>query len=668
MDLTNSLLEDIVMEYDNIRPQIYFKSSTIALARALQDLVITDERDYLVIANFQHEKYFRQQQQRFHKMASKSQQIYVLGVPEDRSSFAVNNLGYETIPLAPTDTLARERYLVIIGQQYSACLVVQEKPSLNNVREETSIANQEEVVEGLWTFDRDITYAAADWLLGRICHYRSELSQKTQQARRLFQLQRNRCDRALTRLPSVDLDIFTQRLVTYLQAGQYKLVKAYKAIAAAQKKESSLGKIAAAQRSSLDPETILNITVREIGQLFPNCRCILYRLEPKAEAVSIEYEFVPESMTSLMGEKWSVANSPLFIAAQAQESTLVFDRVSENSYLNGNPVLKEQINRGGIHSWLIVSIRYRGKLLGMLELHYGIKDDFKWKPEDSALIQAVATTAGAALTQAVAYNNLLELNTQLEAVERIQNNLIAIVGHELRTPLSTILVCLESLASEPDMPPEFKDTMLETALADTERLRQLIQNFLTLSKLEAGKAYRNLETLTIDYALSLALARLNNTAQTTAIPKVKVELPADLPSVFADVDGLAEVFSKLLDNACKFTPSDGEVTITAKIFNCDRFQKTETESNLPMLEIVVIDTGRGIEPELLETIFDRFAQSESYLRRTVSGVGLGLVICRQIVEGLGGRIWAKSEGKNKGSQFHFTLPIESKTKSAIAFA
>ena len=662
MELTNSLLKDLVTEYDNIRLQIYFKSSIIALTRALQDLVITDKQQYLAIANFQHEKYFRYSQHRFGQMAIKSRHVYILGVPEAKSSFAVNNLGYETIPLVHTDTLAGERYLVIIGQQYSACLVVREKPSLNNVPEETSIANQEEVFEGFWTFDRDLTYVAADWLLGRINYYRPELSQKTQQARKLFILQRNRRNNKLPSVTSVDLDIFTQRLVTYLQAGQYKLVKAYKAIAAAQKKESSIGKIAAAQRSSLDPEAILSTTVREIGQLFPNCRCILYRLDPEAEEVPIEYEFVPESMTSLIGEKWSVVNSPLFIVAQAQESTLVFERVAENPYLKGNPVLKEQIIRGGIHSWLIVSIRYQGKLMGMLELHYGIKDDFKWKPEDCAMLQAVATTAGAALTQAIAYNNLLELNTQLEAVERIQNNLIAIVGHELRTPLSTILVCLESLASEPDMPTEFKDTMLETALADTERLRQLIQNFLTLSKLEAGKAYRNLETLTIDYALGLALARINNTID-IVIPQIKVELPPNLPPVFADVDGLAEVFNKLLDNACKFTPDDGEVVITAKIFDSDESQ--EQTFDLPMLEIIVIDTGRGIEPELLETIFDRFAQSESYLRRTVSGVGLGLVICRQIIEGLGGQIWAKSEGKNKGSQFHFTLPLESKT--AIAY-
>jgi signal transduction histidine kinase/DICT domain-containing protein len=645
MNLTNSLLKDLVTEYQNLRPQIYFKSSMIALARALQDLVLTDQQQYLVIANFQQEKYFRQQQQRFQRLASKSEQVYILGVPEVESGFVESGFGYETIPLKPTDTLAGERYLVIIGEQYSACLAVQEKFSLKTLINNTNVDPQEELYEGVWTFERDVTYAAADWLLGRINNYRPELQGKTQQARKMFRLHRNRQNRSRLTTQPLDLGDFTQSLVTYLQAGQYRLVKAYEAIAVAEGKESLINKIAATQRSYLNPEEILNTTVRELGQLFPNCRCILYRLNSDDEEVEIKYEFVPASMASLMGEKWSIANNPLFIAAQAQESTLVFNHVAKNSYLNDNPTLKDKIARGGIHSWLMVSLRYQGKLMGMLELHHGVKDNFKWKSEDFSLIEAIATSAGAALTQAEAYTNLLKLNAQLEAVERIQSNLIAIVGHELRTPLSTIRICLESLASEPDMPLEFKNTMLETALTDTERLGQLIQNFLTLSKLEAGKAYRNFESLTVDYALDLALIRLKKSIQTKQIPQIKVESLVDLPSVFADIDGLVEVFDKLLDNACKFTPDSGKIMVTAKVFNSQ------------MVEIIVADTGRGIEPELLETIFDRFAQSEGFLRRTVSGLGLGLAICRQIIQGMGGQIWATSDGEGRGSQFHFTLLI-----------
>jgi signal transduction histidine kinase len=115
--------------------------------------------------------------------------------------------------------------------------------------------------------------------------------------------------------------------------------------------------------------------------------------------------------------------------------------------------------------------------------------------------------------------------------------------------------------------------------------------------------------------------------------------------VQTDGEWLVEVLSKLLDNACKFTDPQGRIMIQAQA------------NGGQMLEVTVADTGRGIEPKRLETVFDRFYQEEGALRRTTGGTGLGLAICRQIVTGLGGRIWAESAGKDQGSKFHFTVPI-----------
>ncbi|MEM7592870.1 MAG: DICT sensory domain-containing protein [Cyanobacteria bacterium P01_A01_bin.83] len=659
MNLTNSLLWDLVTEYGELRPQIYFKSSLTALARAMQDLILTDNEEYLVIANFQQEKYFKSYEGRFEQMAARSKHIYVMGVPAAESSFAVDSSQYETIPLEATDTLAGERYLVIIGQGYSACLAATEKLAVQDMGNLPSVREQGERYEGIWTFDRDIAYSAADWLLGRITNFRPELKEKTEQARKLFVTKRK--NRSLSKLAnqSIDLGVFTQSLVTYLQAGQYKLIKAYKAIATAERKEVLSNKIAAAQRSSLEPDSILTNTVKELGKAFPQCRCLLYCLNPGDTKVQIKYEAVPDSMASLVGEIWLTADNPLFITAQAQRASLIIDDVTNNAYLNHNSVLKDKISRAGIKSWLMVSIRYQGTLLGMLELHHGVSNDFRWRTEDVALIEAVATSAGAALTQASSYTNLLELNTQLEAVERIQNNLIAIVGHELRTPLTTIRICLESLASEPDMSADIKHMMLDTALSDSDRLEQLIQNFLTLSRLEAGKVYQNIELLTLDYALNLALRQIKTTSKIKQLPEIKVVLPPKPPKVLADIDGLVNVLTKLLDNACKFTPIDGKVTVQTQIVKAIENKEAEEGDNRELLEVIISDTGRGISSELLETIFNRFAQSEGFMRRTVSGTGLGLVICRQIIHEMGGQIWATSDGENKGSQFHFTLPIES---------
>ena len=100
-----------------------------------------------------------------------------------------------------------------------------------------------------------------------------------------------------------------------------------------------------------------------------------------------------------------------------------------------------------------------------------------------------------------------------------------------------------------------------------------------------------------------------------------------------------------MDNSCKFTPATGEITINAD------------ENDSQMAQVTVTDTGRGIEPNRLEAVFELFYQEEGALRRTVGGTGLGLAICRQIVNNWGGNIWAESTGKNQGSRFYFTIPM-----------
>ena len=410
--------------------------------------------------------------------------------------------------------------------------------------------------------------------------------------------------------------------------------------------------IVVSQHNSPDIKNVLNATVRELGKMFPNCRCLLYRFEVGKEVI-VEHESSSGYMSSLLGQVWSIADNPLFSLARNRDSALIVNNVTDNSYILEDPALRQRIIESAIHSWLIFPIRDREQLLGGIELHSENKHHY-WRSQDVNLVEALANSIGAALSQVDVCHNLVDLNARLAAVERVQNNLIAIVGHELRTPLSTIKICLESLATEPTMPAAAKNIMLDTALQDTNRLEELIQSFLTLSKLEIGKAYRNIESTDLTYALSLALCRVQTTERSKNLPKIEVEFPTQLPLVLADIDGLIEVLIRLLDNACKFTSTEGEIKISVLNHQIE----IDFLDGQRMLEVIISDTGRGIESSQLETIFDRFSQSENYLRRTTSGVGLGLVIASKIIEGMGGKMWARSEGENCGSQFHFTVPIE----------
>jgi DICT domain-containing protein/signal transduction histidine kinase len=666
MSIQNSILDELLQSSPHLRPQLYFKASLTALSHAMEDQVLAGGAgSALIIASFQRERFYRQEAHRYERIALLSSQVYVLAAPE--TEFGNASREYETIAFEPDDQLSHEWHLVVVGQNYAACLICQERQTLAPGEQAyggLAAMDQTRRFEGVWTFDRQTSCKAAEILLNRILAYRPELADKIQRAKIEILADVTAGTTAL------DPDPFAQRLITYLQAGQYKLLKAYRSMSAQERRERLVNLITSAMRRSLDPNEIFRVAVAEMGQAMQSCRCLVYRCKATDPETTIAYESrSSERIESLLGQRWRLQGNSLFkTVADRKEAIAITDTqalaaptscTSSCTSTSSVPAsislsaLSETIDRWQIRAWLMVPIVYQGRLLGMVELHHCQADPHAWTPDEMGLVEAVATQLGVALIQAESYANLEDLNEQLEALERTRSNLIAITGHELRTPLSTIQVCLESLASEPDMPPELRQVMLNTALSDAERMRKLVQDFLTLSRLESGRIEWHLESIAIDECVSLAVSSIRSTNR-EELPQIKAEVSLELPPVQADGEWLVEVLSKLLDNACKFTDSGGEVVIEAK------------PNSGKMLEVTITDTGRGIEPNRLETVFDRFYQEEGSLRRTVGGTGLGLAICRQIVKGLGGQIWAESAGRDQGSTFHFTLPIAKVSKASAS--
>ena len=257
----------------------------------------------------------------------------------------------------------------------------------------------------------------------------------------------------------------------------------------------------------------------------------------------------------------------------------------------------------------------------------------------------------------------LNLNqSQEETLEHICQNSLAIVGHELRTPLCTIEVCLESINPELEVSHEdrtYQQEMLAIALNDLERLKQLIKNFFILARLQQGQLYQHQEYVEVRSILELALTGFKNQKPNRKLPTIKLELPLDLPKIKTNEDRLVEAITKLLDNACKFTQPQGEITIQVQLLNrnTEQLSSLSRVNDSQLLEVIISDTGRGIAPHNLKSIFNCFYQEENALKRTVNGVGIGLTICSQIIQSLGGKIWAHSAGKEQGSSIHFTLPV-----------
>lgn len=653
MSISTSVLSDLVHNLPHLRPQLYFKASLTALSHAMEDqvLAVTLEEP-LVIASFQRERFYRQESHRYLRLSQRSNQIYVLAAPE--TDFASGSDLYEKVAFEPDDALSQEWHLVVIAQNYATCLICREFPlsiaKKEQLRELTPSLDMDPSrrFEGVWTSERGVSLQAADLLLERILVYRPELASKINQARSRYAIGKysDGIDNTLHEAEyacDIDTDPFVQRLVTYLQASQYKLHKAYRSITAQARKERLVNSITTAIRRSLNPQSVLQVAVQELGQHLGSCRCLIYRALATDTQTIIEHESLGNGAASVLGEKWQLEN-PLFQeVVQLLEGVCVADTMND-SRVTTSPVLWKHVEKLGIRSWLLEPVLYQGRLLGMIELHYCGNSPHVWQAFEIDLVKAIATQIGAALIQAESFANLEVLNQQLEALDRTRSNLIAITGHELRTPLSTIQVCLESLASEPDMPLEVRQIMLETALSDSERMRKLVQDFLTLSNLESGRVEWHPETLTLQECIDLSLSRIRTRVNIDDLPEIVTQIPKNLPLIRADGDWLVEVLAKLLDNASKFTPPEGKIIVKARNKN-------------QMVEVIVADNGRGIEPNRLEIVFDRFYQEEGALRRTTGGTGLGLAICRQIVNGWDGEIWASSTGKNKGSQFHFTVPI-----------
>jgi signal transduction histidine kinase len=241
---------------------------------------------------------------------------------------------------------------------------------------------------------------------------------------------------------------------------------------------------------------------------------------------------------------------------------------------------------------------------------------------------------------AVAFN---KMSGELESMERLRRDLVANVSHELKTPTSALRAHLENLL---DGVERADAHTLQTMLAQTERLTRLVDQLLELSRLESGDVPMVREQLALRPLVERVLTEIEVVSSRRDV-EVSDRVPADLPAVYADAERVHQVLFNLLDNAVRFTPSGGRITITASRRN-------------GAVDVAVADTGPGIAAEHLPRLFERFYRVDRARSRDEGGTGIGLAIARSVVEAHGGRIWAESE-PGKGSTFTFELPVATET-------
>jgi signal transduction histidine kinase len=243
---------------------------------------------------------------------------------------------------------------------------------------------------------------------------------------------------------------------------------------------------------------------------------------------------------------------------------------------------------------------------------------------------------------ATAFNRM---SAELQNLEQSRRDLVANVSHELKTPIAAIRAHLENLLDGVEQP---DPKTLQVMLAQTERLGRLIEQLLELSRLESGELPLLREETPLAPLVTQVLSEIE-VARSEQGVVVESKLPNDLPPVDADRERVHQVLFNLVDNAVRFTPAGGAVTVSAQRQNGS-------------VEVRVTDTGVGIPPEDLPRLFERFYRADPSRSREDGGTGIGLAIARSVVEAHGGHIRAESE-LGEGSVFTFDLPVAPAAKN-----
>jgi signal transduction histidine kinase/HAMP domain-containing protein len=461
-------------------------------------------------------------------------------------------------------------------------------------------------------------------LVGAIVLWRTEVREFTD---RHIELVTSFADQAVIAIENV-------RLLRELQSRTSDLARSVEELRA-------LGEVGQAVNSTLDLETVLNTIVTRAVQLSNAKAGVIYEYDEGAQRfdrISGAYGLDEDLRAVLSAAPLRLGEGAAGQAAAQLAPVQVADVLAEGTY--DVTRVRTIFEQRGYRSLLAVPLLFERQIVGVLVV-WG-SEPARFVQDIVDLLQTLATQSVLAIQNARLFREIADKSRQLEVASQHKSEFLASMSHELRTPLNAILGFNEMILGQiyGEVPPGLQEPLADIQSSGKHLLR-LINNVLDLSKIEAGRMELALADYSVQDTVGSVRVSLRSLAEDKGLEFVAT-VPEDIPLAYGDGGRIVQCLTNLAGNALKFT-REGRVEIAAELRG-DR------------LLYRVSDTGIGIAPDKIDTLFAEFRQSDATIARDFGGTGLGLSITKKFVELHGGRIWIESE-LGRGSTFFIEVPL-----------
>lgn len=410
--------------------------------------------------------------------------------------------------------------------------------------------------------------------------------------------------------------------------------KAQRKLESQERRQAALADLGLLALSGLDATTLMQRAIQIVSQTLEVEYCELLELLPEKDGLLLREGFgwkdgVVGNITVALGEGSHAGYTLL-----KSQPVIIADLAREQRF-NPPPSLLEH----NIIAGMTVIIYSKGQPYGVLGIYTAQPRQFML--DDAHFLQSVANILAMAIDNRIFLETESQARTRAEADKERALKSLAFVSHELRTPLTSIKGFASTLlADDVTWSPEQQRDFIETINDEANKLNGFIDQLLDMSKMDAGVFNFSITRHPVDDMLMMAMTHLQTLSERH---NLTIHIPEQLPEVLTDVQCFEQVLTNLVENAAKYAPPATGISISAQPVK-------------GFVEFTVADEGPGIPLGEREKVFQPFYRTGDKTTQKAKGAGLGLTICRRLIEGQGGHIWVDGKAE-AGTVIHFTLPL-----------